>query len=602
MHRRILPSAIVVVLLAACRVEDPGAFPSRRLTPTEYNHTIRDLMGFEPDSEDELSIFGEDEEDLWEGRATRPWPWRFPEEVAIHGFEGHEDGQISSPYLTEQYQAAAVHFSALMLEAPDFWTCDPEELEEEDDEDGLTDCARDSVLDFGRRAYRRPLTDGERSRLLAFFRRSVDEHGPWDGARLAVQGVLMAPQFLYRLEPRPSDGKRPDRLDDFALASRLSYFLWDSMPDEELLEAAERGDLRRRRKVEAQVARMLEDPRARQGIVRFHEQWLDIDRVYSVSASQEAYQLKYLPESLEDYDADDLLAQEDLEETWSSFLIGARAGMAEEARRFIETSVFDRGGDLETLLTDHRGYVTLVESSEWGEGSTAGIYGVDEDDFLDGERFEQTLFDGNLDFELEVVPAEFPEDQRSGVLTLGAVLAGHAHPVHPAPILRGVFVLERLGCETLGQPPDGAAGSAPADTLDADATNRARLEAVTAPQECTGCHTRINPVGFAFENFDSLGGWRTKDNGQAIDASGTLVLGGETLGRFRTASELGQLLARSERVHDCYALNWMRYALGRDVDATNPHLQDVQARFRETDGDVLDLVTAIATSDQFRYH
>ena len=345
---------------------------------------------------------------------------------------------------------------------------------------------------------------------------------------------------------------------------------------------------------------MLEDPRARQGIVRFHEQWMDIDRVYSVSASQEAYQLKYLPESLEDYDEDDLLAQEDLEETWSSFLIGARAGMAEEARRFIETSVFDRGGDLETLLTDHRGYVTLVESSEWGEGSTAGIYGVDEDDFLDGERFEQTLFDGNLDFELEVVPAEFPEDQRSGVLTLGVVLAGHAHPVHPAPILRGVFVLERLdarpsvNCLTVPRAP-------PRPTPSTRTPRTAHARGRDGTPECTGCHTRINPVGFAFENFDSLGGWRTKDNGQAIDASGTLVLGGETLGRFRTASELGQLLARSERVHDCYALNWMRYALGRDVDATDPHLQDVQARFRETDGDVLDLVTAIATSDQFRY-
>lgn len=598
MHRRIVPTS-ALVLLAACRVEVPGAFPSHRLTPTEYNHTVRDLMGFGPDSEDSLSTFGVDEEDLHEGVVSAPWPWRFPEEVAIHGFEGHEDGQVSSPYLTEQYQAAAVHFSALMLKAPAFWTCDPEAVEGR----ALADCARDSVVKLGHRAYRRPMTEGEQSRLVAFYDKSAKAHGTRDGARLAVQGILMAPQFLYRLQPKPSDGRKPDRLDDFALASRLSYFLWDSMPDPTLFEAAANGDLRKDKEVEAQVARMLADPRARQGVVRFHEQWLDIDSVYSVSASQDAYQQRYLPESLADYDADEaLLEQEELEETWSAFLVGARAGMAEEARLFVEKSVFEGGGDLTTLLTDHHGYVTYVGGGEEYGGSTARIYGVTEDDLLPGERYRQTLFDGNLDFELELVPATFPKDQRSGVLTLGAVLSGHAHPVHPAPVLRGVFVLERLGCETLGQPPDSAAGAAPADTVDAEATNRARLEAVTSPQECTGCHTRINPAGFAFENFDSMGGWRTEDNGQPVDASGTLILGGETLGRFNNAPELGRLLAKSDRVHDCYALNWMRYALGREVDSTDPHLQAVQQRFRDTNGDVLDLITEIATSDQFRYH
>lgn len=596
MHRR-TPAALALFLSPACRVEEPGAFPSHRLTPTEYNYTVRDLMGYAPGSEDRIGGDEDWDEEEEEG-GIAAWPWIFPAEVEIHGFEGHEDGQIASPYLIEQYQAAAVHFSTLMMDAPAFWTCSPDQV----DGDRLRTCARDSVVKLGHRAYRRPMTEGEQQRLVRFFEQSADQHGVRDGARLAVQGLLMSPQFLYRLEPKPSDGKKPDKLDDFALANRLSYFLWDSMPDPQLFEAAANGKLRKRKHVEAEVARMLDDPRARQAVVRFHEQWLDIDAVYSVTADLDKYMPVYLPGVGDDIDPEEsALFQEEVEEMWSSWLIGARTGMVKEAQLFVEKTVFEGGGDLNALLTDNHGYVTYMDNDVMG-GGTADIYGVTEDDLFSGPIYEQSLDDGNLGFELRHVPAEFPADQRSGVLTLGAVLAGRAHPVHPAPVLRGVFVLERLACVHLGQPPDSAAGQAPADTLDAEATNRARLEAVTTAPECIACHQQINPVGFAFENYDSLGGWRTEDNGQAVDASGQLVLGGEQLGRFTNASELGGLLAKSDAVHDCYSLNWMRYALGREVDPNDPHLKAVQQRFRETNGDVLDLVTEIAVSDQFRYH
>jgi hypothetical protein len=201
---------------------------------------------------------------------------------------------------------------------------------------------------------------------------------------------------------------------------------------------------------------------------------------------------------------------------------------------------------------------------------------------------------------LVLYPVELPASERAGLLTPPSVLALGAYAVHPAPILRGKRILERLICQELGAPPPNADAAAPPDTETADATNRERTEVATSPPECAGCHTTLNPPGFAFEGYDAMGRFRTEDNGLPIDASGTFtVVGGETF-TFDDGVELAHQLAASERVHDCYSLRWARYATGVHLEMNAPGLDVLQDRFRDDDR-VRELLVGIATSDMFRY-
>ena len=571
-----------LLLLAAvgCKVDDPGERPVRRLTPTEYNHTVRDLFGWsEQAAANELHSDDEGYE---------AWPWRFPPDVPVHGFEGMVEGQVASGYLVEQYQAAAAHFAPFVWDAPAFWACD-----DHDDEA----CVRTSVVRLAHRAYRRPLTGAEQSRLVAFHDANVGSWGLRNGTVLTTQGLLQSPQFLFRLEPAPEGGSKPVPLDGYELASRLSYFLYDSMPDPELFEAAATGRLKSRKDVEKQVRRMLDNPRARTAVVHFHRQWLGLDDVFRNRASLDAYSERYAPGLRLEFDGE----LQEAEEVWSILLIGTQAAMVREADLFVERTVFDGEGTLGALLTDNHGFATRFSESDV-PFDTFVLYGLTEDDELPLAPVNSFIEDGNLGYGLSVRAVTFPRDQRAGILTLGATLAARAHPVHPAPVLRGVFVLERLACEDVGQPPDAAALAAPPDTLTADSTNRERLEAITANAPCSNCHERINPLGFAFETYDSLGGFRTTDNGSAVDASGTLRLATEEPVPFNGAVELARALAASPQIHDCYAKTWTQYALGVDVIDDDPSLAEVQRRFRKKhDGSVRELLVDIATSDAFRY-
>ena len=349
---------------------------------------------------------------------------------------------------------------------------------------------------------------------------------------------------------------------------------------------------------------MLAEDRARAAVVHFHRQWLDLESVYSTRPDFEAYATRYVTE-LSDPEAwaeeanepDDPFADQDLEEAWSGALVGIRAGMVREAELFVERTVFDGAGTLEALLTDHHGYVTEVQGIT--SASTAVIYGVQPDQVHDSHRITEQFTDGNIDYELVLRPATYPADQRAGLLTQGAVLASHAHPVHPAPVLRGKFVLEQLTCTGMGQPPDGAEAAAPPDTLDAQSTNRERLAAATNDPICAACHDTLNPVGFAFEHYDSMGGWRDTDNGSPVDASGQIQLWGADPIAFNDAVELSRALAGQRRVYDCYAENWTRYALGRELRPTGPDLVAIQDAFWATRGDVQELLVSIVTSPLF---
>lgn len=584
---------MTVLLLLACQVgPSGGALPARRLSPTEYNNTVRDLYGFDDEWPEPCEVFGEDHPQCGEAGPEQIWPYPLPPDVPVHGFEGMAEGQTASASYAEAVQRAAAHFAPYVHAAPHFSVCGAwRELPDDD----ARSCVDRSVLRFAQRAWRRPATQAEHDRLMAFHDANVAAYGLQDGVTLTVQGILQSPAFLYLL-PADQAPERGAPLDDWQMASRLSYLLWDSMPDAALFEAASKGKLGTRAQVRGQAERMLQDPRARQMVVHFHSQWLELDQVYTALPDLDTYAAAYFPQALERTDE----GLQDQEEIWSGALIGVRRGMVLEAERFIEHSVFDGVGTLNDLYTSTHGFVTQV-ALEADEPllSTADVYGIQE---RHSRTYQEEMDDGNLGFLLTLQAVRFPADQRAGVLTLGAVLTAQSHPVHPAPVLRGKLVLERMLCTDLGQPPDSAAGQAPADTLDAEATNRERVATVTEVTGCVGCHQTLNPPGFALEHYDSMGGWRDTDNGVPVDASGSFTIGDERF-EFQDAVGLGHALGGSRVAHDCYVEHWTRYALGRtDTAADSEALRALQERFHQDGGHIPGLLVELASSDLMRTH
>lgn len=561
------------------------------LTPTEYNNTVADLLGFPRDG------------DLWPRRpavADRisprrtaskgvfspppppdPWPWPFPAEPGADGFEGIAQGQSPSSYQVEELHLAGMHFGAFALLSPTFFNCPGwSDLPAEEREA----CAATSILRFAERAYRRPLGDGERDRIEAFWQAQLAV-GPTDEAvALTVAGILQSPAFHFKLEP---DASNAEQLDPWQLAIRLSYFLWDSMPDEELFRAAGAGELETAEGIERQARRMLDDPKARPAVVHFHHQWLGTDQVLLIAPARRAFGPRFgLSRVLRNARDDDT--------KWPSIIGPIRHSMKLETELFVEEAIFDREGTFTELMTGNHGYMSR---------GTAPIYGAtakaDEGRSPVTRQIEYVTASVGRKKPLTLDPVVLDPAQRAGVLTLPSVLAIGAYAVQPGPIPRGVRILERIACMEMGDPIEGVESALPPDALGVESTNRERTAAATKPSECNSCHRRINPAGFAFEHYDAMGAWRAEDNGQPVDASGSLRLPGAEELTFADGVEFAFELAASRRARDCYALHWTRYALGSHLDRSASGLEAIQERFRENDS-VRELLVNIATSDLFR--
>ena len=585
------------------------------LTPAEYNNTVADLFGLPRDGDrwpprpalaDRISPRREPSKGVFVAPPPPPvWPWRFPAEAGSEGFEGIAEGQAPSSYQVEELHLAAMHFASFALVSPTFFACDGWAALPAAERAA---CARASLERFARRAYRRPLDAGERRRLEAFWRANAAA-GPLDEAvALTVAGILQTPTFHFRIEPegrafgvsrrrdfRRGRGAEPSRPADMAgagplgrweLASRLSYFLWDSMPDDELFAAAGAGGLDTRAGVEAQARRMLDDPKARPALVRFHHQWLGTDDVLLVAPARRAFGPLFGVEPR-------LATARDDDVEWPAIMGPVRHSMKIETELFVERTVFDGDGTFTALMTDHRGHMSDATAPIYGDGARR-VEGPEVTRTIDlvvasiGRRKPLTLY-----------PASFPPGERAGVLTLPSVLALGAYAVQPGPIPRGVRVLERLACMHLGTPVQGAETALPPDTLTAASTNRERTAAATRPGTCDTCHRTINPPGFAFEHYDAIGRWRSHDNGQPVDAGGALTLAGGERIAFRDGVDFARQLAASGRVRDCYVLHWTRYALGERLDAAAPELDALRAGFRADDS-IKGLLVSIAGSDLFR--
>ena len=407
-------------------------------------------------------------------------------------------------------------------------------------------CAQDFLASFGRRAFRRPLSGEELMRWTAVSTELADGD-PYEGLRLATAGMLQSPYFLYRVELGEEDPDDPTRLryTGYELASRLSFLLWDSIPDEELMAAAEDGALLDPDGLEQQARRMMANARTRLSVQSFFAQYFDLARLDGVHRDEALYP-----------DFTPTMAQ----------------SMRTEVELLVEDLVYRQDADIRQLFSTRKTFVNT---------ELAALYGIDAPEGAS---------------EIAFAPVDLPADgPRAGMLTLGAFLAMNAHETETSPTLRGKYLRERVLCMEVPAPPDDADTNVPDPSE--GGTLRERLEQHRVDPACASCHAFVDPPGFLFENFDSSGAFRTTDNGFPVDASGELD--GVQLSNAR---ELADVLADNPFVAPCVVKQLFRHTNGRlETDGEEPALEDLTARFDERGHRFSELLVELVRHDSFRY-
>jgi len=497
---------------------DAGLTKLRRLTREQLDRTIEDLLDIEAGARRTLA----------------------PDE-RIGPFHSNAIAPVTD-LLVQQYQELAARIAAQV--EPRMAELTPCDLAG----DLGTACAIQFVERFGLRAFRRPLAAEEVDGLVALYTLAASSGGPSHGFRRVVEAMLQSPAFLYHGDIGMSGvpSASPEPIDDYGLASRLSYFLWNSMPDDELFELAARGELVERSTLAAQVTRMLQDPRAEHAIALFHRQWLALEGLEDATKNPDSY---------------------------PGFDQALAAAMLEETDRFSRHVVLEGDGMLSTLLT---------ATYSFPDARLLELYGIaPPDGFTPGDR------------------VELDASERAGILTLPAFLAKHAHSNQSSPIHRGIIVRENLLCQPIPPPPANVAGAPPPP--DEITSTRERFAAHVADPTCAGCHAFIDPPGLAFEHYDAIGRYREVDGLGPVDASGELVnVSAALAGWFEDALELSGKLATSEDVGHCVARQWFRFALGRIESASDAcSLQEIEVSFQASKGNIRELLTQIVLSDAF---
>jgi hypothetical protein len=462
----------------------------RRLTRFEYDNTIRDLTGLD----------------------LRPAS-RWLTEAGDTGFDNDAATQKVTVPQADQFMGAAEEVAGRVVDSlPSQLACAAA---------GDRACGMAFVEGFARRAYRRPLHEPDRALLARVLDAGIALGGFKEGVRLALETILQSADFMYRYEA--ADTGATGRLSDHALASRLSYFLWGSMPDEALVQAAEAGKLRTTAEVAAHARRMLADPRARAAVAHAYRQWLNLEQVDSAMRD---------PRKFPGFTGD-----------------VARALRGGTEAFLTHVTLEAPGGTLGELLGARYAFVNQATAPIYG---LAGVTGTD------------------------LRRVEIVAGNRSGLVTDAGLLAGLASYDHTSVVGRGVFVRQQLLCQTLVAAPDDVP-DLPA--LPPDLTTRELFTQHRANPACSGCHALIDPIGLGFESYDALGRFRTEENGKPIDASGELRATRDIDGAFQGALELAARLAGSAEVRSCVARQWFRYAFARaDIAADACALEELAAR------------------------
>ena len=493
-----------------------------RLTHAQFDNTVHDLLNL-TDSPSAM----------------------FQNDATFSGFNNNAEGLQVADRLGRDYRRAAEDLAAKVIATPASRSkvvpCT-----------ASTDaCAADFIASFGRRAFRRPLTTVEQATFLDLFHGADELLDTGDafskGVQLTVEAMLQSPNFLYRVEVDEAAGPQGlAQLTPYEMASKLSYLLWNTMPDATLLDLAESGALTTADDLKAQAIRLISDPRAQSVVDDFHSQWLDLAHYDNLNHDPALF---------------------------PAFSPSMSPMMKEETLRLVRAVVLQDKAPFSTLFTAPYTYANK---------EIAGLYK------LPG-TFTSTSWNKVM----------LDDTQRMGLLTQTGFLASRAYARTDSPIHRGVFVLRRILSLKQDDPPPGIDFTLPP----VSATVRTTREQVTAKTDsasCSGCHTRINGVGFAFEHYDAVGQWRTQENGVDVDSSGHLVLGGSDR-QFTDAVDLSMAIAASSDARRSYALNWLRYGYQRSELPTDAcDLDSMSADLARPGASVIDLIVNLTQTPSFR--
>lgn len=504
-------------------LRDPGPPLLRRLTRTEYTLTLRELTGLDFDAAQECAI---------------------PDDTPLTGFTTFAAAQNLTPALTEKYFSAAdkiIERFKLAANDKDRRALNAlfEELPGKLDE---RDAAKKFIAQFARRAFRRPATSAEIDALLPLYDAAVSKKEPFQKAALTMlKPVLVAPEFLFRLE-KDGAAKAAHRISDVEFATRLSYFLWSSMPDETLLSLAEQNKLSDEKTLAEQLKRMLASPKARALTENFAAHWLQFRRVREARPNTEAF---------------------------PAFNGRMREAMFSECATF-----FDR------LREEDRSVLELLDADyTYVNEPLAKLYGVSG---VSGEKFVRASLT--------------PEQHRGGLLGMGAVLALTSHTDRTSPTQRGKWVLEVLLNDPPAPPPANA-GQFKEDRKKKEPKNfREKLAQHANDATCAACHKKIDPLGFGLENFDAIGAWRPSGNG--IEATGQLP-GGE---KFDGVAELKKIVVKRSGDFERGMIGQMlSYALGRELEYFDEReITKIQRALAANGHKFSTLVLGVATSYPFQ--
>ena len=409
-------------------------------------------------------------------------------------------------------------------------------------------CAESIVRRLTERAYRRNATDSEVQGIMQFYDQGAETRGFEGGVRLALQAILASPHFIFRMEETPQNVRPGDvyEISDTDLASRLSFFLWGSPPDEELVQLAAKGDLSNDRELERQVRRMIADPKAEALASRFAAQWLRLQDLEKIRP--DALSFPYYDQTLAD-------------------------AMHRETELLFDYIRADDRPITELLTADY----TFVNERLARHYGIPGVLGT------------------------EFRKIEYPTEARRGILGHGSILTLTSHANRTSPVLRGKWVMEVL----LGSPPPPPPPNVPdlEETEGAEdgrfLTVRERMEQHRANPACSSCHNVIDPIGLAFENFDVTGAWRARDGGNLVDPSSELYDGTPIKG---VAELRAAILKRPEVFYRIFTENLMAYGLGRRVEYFDqPAIREITRDAAEEDYRLSAFILGVVNSPAFRH-